>query len=123
MANYAAFLRGVNLGSRRRVSGADLSSLFEQMGFRDVATFRSSGNVVFGAGRESDAKLTRRIERSLEPLGFDVTVFLRTAAEMREIAEHEPFDRRLVERSKGKLPGGFSCPPGHRPPPARRSSA
>jgi uncharacterized protein (DUF1697 family) len=103
MANYAAFLRGVNLGPRRRVSAADLGSLFEQMGFRDVATFRSSGNVVFGAGRESAAKLTRRIERGLEPLGFDATVFVRTAAEMREIADHEPFDGGLVERSQGKL--------------------
>ncbi len=103
MARYAAFLRGVNLGPRRRVSGADLSSLFEQMGFGEVATFRSSGNVVFSAARESAAKLARRIERGLEPLGFDVAVFLRTAAEMRDIAEHEPFDSRLVERSRGKL--------------------
>ncbi len=103
MASYAAFLRGVNLGSRRRVSGADLGSLFERMGFRDVATFRSSGNVVFGAGREPAPELTRRIEQGLEPLGFDVAVFLRTAAEMRHIAEHEPFDRTLVERSQGKL--------------------
>ena len=104
MPRHAAFLRGVNLGPRRRISSADLRSLFEGMGFRDVATFRTSGNVVFGAGRVSPAKLTDRIETGLaESVGFEVTVFLRTTSEMRAIAGHVPFDRRLVETSQGKL--------------------
>jgi uncharacterized protein (DUF1697 family) len=103
VARYAAFLRGVNLGAKRRAGSADLISLFEALGFVDVATFRTSGNVVFGAGREPVAKLSRRVERGLgDSLGFEVTVFLRTAAEVREIAGHEPFDRDLVEASKGK---------------------
>jgi uncharacterized protein (DUF1697 family) len=104
MPKHAAFLRGVNLGPRRRVSSADLRSLFDRMGFRDVATFRTSGNVVFGAGRKSRAKLTDRIETGLaESLGFDVTVFLRTAGEIQAIAGHMPFDRGSVEASRGKL--------------------
>ena len=101
---HAAFLRGVNLGPRRRVSSADLRSLFDGMGFRNVATFRTSGNVVFGAGREAPAKLTDRIKSGLaESLGFEVAVFLRTGGEIRVIANHLPFDRRLVETSQGKL--------------------
>jgi uncharacterized protein (DUF1697 family) len=104
MPQHAAFLRGVNLGPRRRISSVDLRSLFDGMGFRDVATFRTSGNVVFGAGRESRAKLTDQIETGLvESLGFEVTVFLRTAGEIRAIASHLPFDRHLVETSQGKL--------------------
>jgi uncharacterized protein (DUF1697 family) len=101
---YAAFLRGLNLGPRRRASSADLRSLFEGIGLSDVATFRTSGNVVFEAGRESPAKLAGRIETRLaEALGFDVTVFLRSAGEVRAIAEHQPFDRRLEGASAGKL--------------------
>jgi uncharacterized protein (DUF1697 family) len=104
MPRHAAFLRGVNLASRRRIGSDALRSLFGRMGFRDVATFRASGNVVFDAGRESQAKLTNRIETGLaESLGFEVTVFLRTAGELRAIARHVPFDRRLVEASQGKL--------------------
>src|SRR5690349_7829154 len=103
MASYAAFLRGVNLGSKRRVSGADLAELFEAAGFRDVATFRTSGNVVFGADHQAAAKLVHRIEAALEPLGFEVEAFVRAAAEMREIAAHEPFSARLLERSEGRL--------------------
>lgn len=104
MAKRAAFLRGVNLGPRRRVSGADLRSLFKEMGFQNVATFRTSGNVVFDAGRESEPKLSDRIETGLaESLGFEVTVFLRSAGQIRAIAAHAPFDRQLVADSEGKL--------------------
>jgi uncharacterized protein (DUF1697 family) len=104
MPTHAAFLRGVNLGPRRRVSGADLRSLFERVGLREVATFRTSGNVVFAAEGGSPRQLADRIETGLaSPLGFEVTVFLRTAAELRAIAGHEPFDPRLVKASKGKL--------------------
>ena len=104
MASHAAFLRGVNLGSKRRAGAADLRSSFEGMGFQDVATFRTSGNVVFDAGREARDKLTARIETGLEEsLGYDVQIFLRTAGELRAIADAEPFQRNLVEASKGKL--------------------
>jgi uncharacterized protein (DUF1697 family) len=104
MSTYAAFLRGVNLGPRRRVSSAELRSRFEALGFQSVSTFRTSGNVVFEAGREAAAKLTDRIEKTLaELLGYDVAIFLRTARQIREIATHEPFAPALVSASKGKL--------------------
>jgi uncharacterized protein (DUF1697 family) len=101
---HAAFLRGVNLGRHRRVTSDQLRSCFEAIGFDDVATFRSSGNVAFDAGRASRANLTARIEQGLaESLGFDVVVFLRTAAEVRATADRQPFDPDLVGASDGKL--------------------
>jgi uncharacterized protein (DUF1697 family) len=104
MARYAAFLRAVNLGATRKAGSAQLRSLFEEMGFEDVATFRTSGNVVFDAGRESAAKLADRIEKGLaEGLGFDVTILLRSGSEVRAIADHQPFPSEAVEASKGKL--------------------
>jgi uncharacterized protein (DUF1697 family) len=104
MSSHAAFLRGVNLGPRRRIGAAQLRALFEQIGFADVATFRTSGNVAFGAGRESQARLRERIERALvDALGWEVTVFLRSAAQLQAIADREPFAAELVEASTGKL--------------------
>jgi uncharacterized protein (DUF1697 family) len=104
VSGYAAFLRGINLGPRRRIGSARLRSLFEDMGFRGVDTFRTSGNVVFQADGESPARLTAAIEKSLAAaLGFEVAIFLRTADEVRAIADLEPFDARLVDRSEGKL--------------------
>jgi uncharacterized protein (DUF1697 family) len=104
MPRYAAFLRGVNLAARRKASSADLRDCFEGIGLQDVATFRTSGNVVFEAGSEPRGKLTDRIERALAySLGYDVTVFLRAAKELEAIAAHRPFPAKLVDASKGKL--------------------
>ena len=104
MSRYAAFLRGINLGSRRRVSNLDLRSLFEELGFEEVATFRGSGNIAFESPGAVEAKLTGRIEKGLaKSLGFDVTVFLRSAAEIRAIAAQRPFEPGALKSSKGKL--------------------
>ncbi len=104
VAEYAAFLRGINVGRAHRVGSAELRACFEKLGLRDVATFRTSGNVVFDGGGEPAGRLGARIEAGLEAaLGYEVAVFLRTAAEVGEIARHEPFSRAQVERSNGKL--------------------
>lgn len=102
---YAAFLRAVNLGSTRKVSGEQLRSIFEQLGFEDVATFRTSGNVVFSAAEAGAAsKLESRIEEGLaDELGFEVPVFARSEAEIKAIAKHEPFPAKAVKASAGKL--------------------
>jgi uncharacterized protein (DUF1697 family) len=95
---HAAFLRGVNLGSTRKTGSAELRACFEALGFDDVATFRTSGNVVFGAKKAPAAK---RLEKALhDSFGFEVRIFLRTAAQVRAIAAHDPFPRA---RSEGKL--------------------
>jgi uncharacterized protein (DUF1697 family) len=96
---YAAFLRAVNLGRNRRVSGAELCAILEELGLEGVASFRTSGNLVFDAPHD----MTAQIEKALETtLGYDVGVFLRTAEELREIASHEPF-KPAEAQSKGKL--------------------
>ena len=47
MPTHAAFLRAVNLGAKRKVSGDRLRSILERAGMSEVAPFRTSGNVVF----------------------------------------------------------------------------
>ncbi len=104
MPTHAAFLRGINLGSRRRISSGELRLRFEEMGYDEVATFRTSGNVVFTAPGAAAAETTARIERGLrDALGYEVAIFLRTASELLELAGAEPFEARLVSASKGKL--------------------
>src|SRR5262245_52800426 len=97
---YAAFLRAVNLGKNRRVTSAQLKSLFEEVGAEGVATFRTSGNVVFEAPRD----IVRDLERHLEKeLGHEMVIFMRTASEVMEIAAHEPFPAKQLHASRGKL--------------------
>src|SRR3954453_5531702 len=97
---YAAFLRAVNLGKNRRVTNDRLKDLFEEAGAEEVATFRTSGNVVF----EASQNIARDLEEHLEQaLGHEMVMFLRTEKELTEIVAAEPFKAKDVERSKGKL--------------------
>jgi uncharacterized protein (DUF1697 family) len=103
LSRYAAFLRGVNLASRNRVSSAELRGIFEGMGFEDVAPFRTSGNVVFEGPKEPAARLGERIGKEIEArMGFEVITFVRTDRELLAMAEHQPFTPALL-KSRGKL--------------------
>lgn len=104
MARYAAFLRGINIGNRR-VKNDALRLCCEGIGFADVAIFRASGNVVLAAdGTRGAGEVARDLEVGLEDwLGYEVVVFLRTAAQVRTIAAQEPFDSTHVKASEGKL--------------------
>jgi uncharacterized protein (DUF1697 family) len=87
-----AFLRAVNVGGRV-VKMDKLRALFEKAGFTGVETFIASGNVVFDL---SPSKKTQALERSIEAmlrdaLGYEVAALVRTAAELKAVAEHEPF--------------------------------
>jgi uncharacterized protein (DUF1697 family) len=106
-ATHAAFLRAVNLGATRKAPSAKLIEIFGGLGYEDVATFRTSGNVVFSA-RGSAKTLTAEIEKGLEAgLGFEVPVFVRTATQLREISAKTPFSARATSASKGKLQIAF----------------
>ena len=120
MSEYAAFLRGVNVGKAHRVGSDELRRCFEKLGLAKVATFRTSGNVAFDGNGSSADELRASIEEALESaLGYDVSVFLRTADEVRGIASHDPFSQAALQRSKGKVQVVFLT--GKAPAAARKS--
>lgn len=57
-----ALLRGINVGGNNIIKMADPKGVFERSGYRDVATFIQSGNVVF----ETDELNVDRITADLE---------------------------------------------------------
>lgn len=59
---YVALLRGINLGSKRRVAMADLRALLEGLGYDDVRTHLQSGNGVFRAQTRTAAQLAAVVE-------------------------------------------------------------
>jgi uncharacterized protein (DUF1697 family) len=112
MAVYAAFLRGVNLGKRRRVTNERLRSALEDLGFDGVATFRASGNVVFEAPRGSAGRIGARVEAGLAAaLGFEVVVFLRSGMQVRAIAERRPFDEAALASAGRAQVALLAAPP------------
>ena len=74
-----------------------LRQAFESLGLCGVATFLGSGNVVFETTARDAGLLEKKIERRLkQTLGYSVPVFIRTHAELKEIAAFEPFERRAI---------------------------
>ncbi len=71
---------------------ARLVEVFEGLGYDGVWTHINSGNVVFDAAG-SRADLEQTIEQVLEAeFGFEVTTFVRTATELKNVVATEPFD-------------------------------
>lgn len=94
LLQYVAFLRGMNLG-KRRLKMARLCELFIQLEYQQVETYIASGNVIFRAEKTSETKLVATISRHLESsLGYPVDTFVRTAAQVQEIAERKVFPQQ-----------------------------
>jgi uncharacterized protein (DUF1697 family) len=90
-SRYLALLRGINVGGKNIVRMADLRAGFEGLGFRDVATYIQSGNVLFTPSGASRKVLTRRIEKALaEAFGIAGPVVLRDRDELRQIVHDAP---------------------------------
>jgi uncharacterized protein (DUF1697 family) len=88
---YVALLRAVNVSGTGILPMAELRSMGEACGFTQVRTHIASGNLLF-ASDEGEEAVGQAIEDRLE--GFfkkRVPVFVRSAAEMRLIADANPF--------------------------------
>ena len=73
---------------------ADLRELVQGVGTEDVGTYVQSGNVVFRSNL-SRAKLERALAESIRrQLGLDVTVLVRTAAQLKKVVADNPFLER-----------------------------
>src|SRR3954447_7514227 len=89
MARLIALLRGINLGSKRRVAMADLRELLTEIGYEDVRTVLASGNVVLTG---SKAKAREKLEAALaERFGMQIDVVVRTMDELHDVVKTDPF--------------------------------
>ena len=106
MPRYVALLRAINVGGRTATKDR-LVAAFEAYGFESVSTFRASGNMLFEAPGRAKPKQAE-MESALEAeLGFEVPVFVRSAAQLAKIAALEPFSPKQLKTSKGKLQVAF----------------
>ncbi len=91
---YVALLRGINVGGNTMIKMGELRTLFEALGFEDVATYINSGNIAFNAGKkDSEAIIVTSIEAGIEKtLGKKIQVMLRTISAIHDILKANPFD-------------------------------
>lgn len=92
MGKSVALLRAINVGGHTVKMDA-LRARFEGMGFTGVETFIASGNVIFDTPGEAREAVEARIAAGLEAaLGYAVPTYVRTDAEIAEIAAFSGFD-------------------------------
>ncbi|MEU8622223.1 DUF1697 domain-containing protein [Streptomyces sp. NPDC048623] len=95
---YALLLRGINVGGRRKVPMAELRSVLEGLGHRDVRTYLQSGNAVFTTDADTDAPdttdetLRQAIEAAIEKhFGFTVDCLVRDHAYLAAVVDDCPY--------------------------------
>jgi uncharacterized protein (DUF1697 family) len=91
MRTYVALLRGINVGGRNKIAMSELKSSLSSHGLQDVVTYIQSGNVVFrstGSAGDLAGDIEQRIA---EDFGVSATVLLRTPAELKTVAQSNPF--------------------------------
>jgi uncharacterized protein (DUF1697 family) len=92
MQNYLAILRGINVSGQKKVNMNELKELFSGLGFINVRTYIQSGNVIFEHESSDQKELISLIEQKIrEKFGFDVSVLIRTAGELKAAIESNPF--------------------------------
>ncbi|MCX5424525.1 DUF1697 domain-containing protein [Streptomyces sp. NBC_00078] len=95
---YAALLRGINVGGRKRLPMADLRQLMEGLGHSGVRTHLQSGQAVFATGHGDEESLAAELAQAIEKhFGFSVDVIVRDHAYLKAVAEACPFPADRLE--------------------------
>jgi uncharacterized protein (DUF1697 family) len=88
---YIALLRAVNVGRAKRIAMADLRTLVAGLGYTDVRSVSSSGNVVFSAAPLDTAAAAIAIEEVLVlKLGVAAPVIVLASDELATIINENP---------------------------------
>ncbi|MCL4364597.1 DUF1697 domain-containing protein [Patescibacteria group bacterium] len=88
---YAAFIRGVG-PENPNMHGDKLKWFFEKLGFKNVKTLLSSGNVIFESNVKNNSSLEKLIEKNLPKiLKFSRTTIVRNYGELKTMFSSDPF--------------------------------
>ena len=93
MARHVVLLRGINLGSRNRISMPELREALESAGFKDVRTHLQSGNVVLESSAKPES-VARKCEKVIsERFKLEIPVIVRTRAELAGVVKRNPLGK------------------------------
>ena len=100
MQIYIALLRGINVGGHRKVPMADLRELLNEIGLENLQTYIQSGNVIFQTSSKDIRQLEEKIKNAIiDHFGFEVSVMIKTRAELQTIFDDCPFTEDVKSKS------------------------
>ena len=91
MKRYIAFLRGVNISGRNKVTMAELKKGVERLGYEEVKTYLNSGNVIFSSDENDIGSITKQIVMTIKSqFDLDIPVFVIGKEELEDILHNAP---------------------------------
>jgi uncharacterized protein (DUF1697 family) len=101
MTTQIALLKGINVGRNKRLAMADLRSLLDAQGYREVRTILQSGNAVFDAGATAPATIESRLRAALlREHAIDVACLVVSADRLRRVVEENPLAEHASDGSR-----------------------
>jgi uncharacterized protein (DUF1697 family) len=92
-------LRAVNVAGNALPMAALKAMLQDDLRFENVRTYLQSGNAVFETKKHHAGALEDALQReTLERLGVRTEYFVRSASELRDILDRNPFEREAVDQ-------------------------
>ena len=94
MTVMVALLRGINVGGKTTLSMAKLREVAQALGYDDIATYIQSGNLVLRTS-DSASKVEKDLAAAIAEIGgVQPAVMARTRAQLKKVADGNPFLRR-----------------------------
>ena len=91
MKRYIAFLRGVNISGRNKVTMTELKKGIERLGYEEVKTYLNSGNVIFSSDENDIGSITKQIVMTIKSqFDLDIPVFVIAKEELEDILHNAP---------------------------------
>jgi len=97
-SKYVALFRGINVGTAKQLSMADLKRVLDDLGFQSVNTVLRSGSAVFSTdSRPTASTIEAAVEKAT---GIHSDVIVLSAAEFTEIVDANPLIEAMTDGSK-----------------------
>lgn len=91
MNRYTAFLRGINISGKNKITMADLKAEFDKMNFYDVSTYLNSGNVLFSSENDNIPEIKNDVEKMIAVrFGIEIPVHIISRDDLGDILANAP---------------------------------
>ena len=91
MKRYIAFLRGINISGKNKVTMAELIQVFEKIGYTEVKTYLNSGNVIFSSVEDNIINLINQITPMLKKqFDFEIPIFVLPKEKLEDVLDNTP---------------------------------
>lgn len=89
---YISFLRGINVSGHRIIKMEALRTLYAELGFTEIESYKQSGNLLFNYRKTGVNMIEKKISDSvLDKFRFEVPVIVLDNEELRKIIFNNPF--------------------------------